>query len=144
MVEGRLQADRDAAAKQRDELRQERGQRRQDRQLDEFTRKAGLNDAQKERLARISTDFRERLGALRTQVRDQVRQKALTPEQAKASLQQAFDALDAQVQPVLTPEQFKQYQEMQQPMRERTLTRAAADDPGRDRRRGRDRESPTP
>lgn len=107
VVAARIQADRDAESRQRAERWREEGQRRAERRLDEFSQKAGLNDTQKGMLNKLFAEFRQQTDPLRAQVRE----KTLTPEQARESATRACDEMDRKVQAALTTDQYTQIQE---------------------------------
>ena len=107
VLTARLAADRAAESARRDERRREDGQRWADRRLEEFAQKAGLNDTQKGMLGGLSAEFWQQLAQLHAQVRE----KALTPEQARESATRAYDELDRKGQAALTADQYAQYRE---------------------------------
>ena len=133
VVESKLEADRKA----RDEQRQERGREFVDQRLEEFTEEAGLNDSQKGPFLGLMKESREHLDS----VRGKVRAKELTRDQARDDLKRYQADLDLRIQPLLTAEQFKQYQDWVQPFRNFALRGVGG---GEDRRPRRDRERPVP
>ena len=131
IVTARLEADREAESRQRAERWREEEQRRAEQRLDAFARKAGLNDAQKAMLGKLASDFHKQADTLRAQVRE----KALTPEQAKEAGLRAFDEMDKQVQSALSADQYAQYQDSLKRLREMAMHWVPSGDAGG--RRGR-------
>lgn len=135
-IESLVEARMEAARVEREGRWREAGPRMMTNRLGE---RLGLNDAQKEVVGKAFED----MGKEFEKLRGQVREKALTPEQGRAGLQRLFQDIDAKLQVTMTADQFKQFQEMAQPLREMTMQGAFSEGGGR--RRGRQQqERPTP
>ncbi len=131
VVTARLEADREEESRKRAEHWREEAQRRADRLMDEFSRKAGLNDTQKKMLSELSTGFRQQ----NDQLRAQVRERTITPDQAKETSTRAYDEMDRKVQAALTTDQYAQFQQAFKPLFDMAAYWGSPGDPGS--RRGR-------
>ena len=117
-VQEKLQALMDDHQRQQWDARRQEGGRQMDRQTQRLASELKLNDSQ----APLFTDL---MGKVRTHyddLRKQVREKALTTDQAKSDLQAYYAQTDIQAQAFMSPDQFKQYQEIVQPFREMSIT----------------------
>jgi hypothetical protein len=76
--------------------------------IDRLAEVLGLDEAQKEALLAAYTEFRD----ARADLRDQVIAGEITLEEARAQAQVLRDAFEAELQIILTPEQYEMLQDM--------------------------------
>ena len=81
-----------------------------DTRIEKLAEALGLNEEQKEALLAAYTEFRTGIAALR----DKVKSGELTIEEARAQAAVLRDAFEAELQIILTPEQYDQLQEMRE------------------------------
>lgn len=100
----------------------EAAKEREQRRLDRLSEELALNEAQKTQMGALLGETRAKLDGLR----DAVRQKTLTREQAKEQLARTYAETDARAQAILTMEQFQKFQEVSADYRDRTMRMTSA------------------
>ncbi len=95
----------DAAPAQQDQARPN-----QQRGLDALAQRLSLTDQQKSQLQPIFQERRQKMQDLRA--------SGASQEQQRTEMKKIMDDSDAKIQPILTPDQWQQYQQMQAQMRE--------------------------
>lgn len=143
-VQERIQAVVDARLeeeqKDRETRMRDRGREFVQERVKAFEEKAGLNDPQKELFGKLMAEASTHLDAVRGQVRD----RKLTRDQARDDLKRWYAEMDVRVQATMTADQFKQYQEWSQPMRDLSMRNGWGGLGGNDRGRRSSRENPVP
>lgn len=90
---------------------QDQGRPNQGRGLDMLAQRLSLTDDQKAQLTPIFEERRQKMQALRSSNAD--------PDQRRADMKKIMEESDAKIKPILNADQWQQYQQMQQEMRQR-------------------------
>jgi len=124
IVEAKLTADRLEEEKLREERRQKVEEQLESRRVEGIAQQLRLDDTQKEALIKLLKEHRQKSETLRKEVRE----KKITLEEGRATLERTYAEMDAKIQTFMTAEQYKQFQEFSQPLRNWALRAAFSED----------------